>query len=151
MFIYVAKKNINTSLIESFDEVGVCLVSGTIITITMEDYKILTDKLLPKERKAIKKLDIDLSSLFDELHQLTGGKGKATLTPVREKKLKELITKHKMTPELLKKAATNIGKNDFLQGANDSNTRYGNIDYLLRPDKAAHWSEVEAKKKGMFQ
>lgn len=151
MFVYVAKKNINTSLIESFDEVGVCLVSGTVIAITNEDYKILTDKLRPKERKAVKKIDIDLLALFDQLHSLTGGKGKATFTPIREKKLKELITKHKMTPELLKIAATNIGKNDFLQGSNDSNTRYGNVDYLLRPDKAAHWSEVQDKKKGMFQ
>jgi hypothetical protein len=56
-----------------------------------------------------------------------------------------------MTKELLIKAATNIGKDAFLQGENDRNKRFGDIDYLLRPDKAAKWSEDQAeKKKGMF-
>jgi len=93
----------------------------------------------------------ELLDLFEQLHKLTGGKGKAVFTLQREKKLNDLLTKHRMTKELLIRAATNIGEDDFLQGENDNKKRYGDVDYLLRPDKAAKWSEEQPKKKkGMF-
>jgi len=109
--------------------------------------------MAPKE-KTVKNVEPkpELLELFEKLHKLTGGKGKTVFSLVREKKLGELLGKHRMTEELLLKAAKNIGENDFLQGVNDSKKRYGNIDYLLRPDKAASWSEdqEDKKKKGMF-
>lgn len=89
----------------------------------------------------------ELLELFERLHRLTGGKGNTVFSLQREKKLNDLLTKHRMTPELLIKAATNIGNDDFLQGENDNHKRYGDIDYLLRPDKAAKWSEDQNEKK----
>lgn len=93
----------------------------------------------------------ELLELFEELHKLTGGKGKTVFSLQREKKLGDLLTKHRLTKENLITAATNIGKDEFLQGDNENKKRYGDIDYLLRPDKAAKWSEEQAeKRKRMF-
>jgi hypothetical protein len=106
----------------------------------------------PKEKQTKSdKVNKELEDLFTQLHKLTGGKGKPVFSLQREKKLNDLLTKHRMTKEQLIKAATNIGKDDFLQGQNDSNKRYGDVDYLLRPDKAAKWAEDQTeKKKSMF-
>lgn len=94
----------------------------------------------------------ELLALFDKLHKLTGGNGVAVFTPKREKQLGDLMGKHRLTEELLITAATNIGQDAFLQGDNDHKKRYGDVDYLLRPEKAAKWSEEQNKKKkpGMF-
>lgn len=97
--------------------------------------------------------DGDMLELFTTLHELSGGKGKPVFSLNREKKLKDLLDpkKHRMTREMLLKAAINIGNDPFLQGDNDAHKRYGDIDYLLRPDKAAKWAEdQQQKKKGMF-
>lgn len=153
MFIKLGKKIINTDFIEMFDEKNIWFNNNEICdTITAEDYKKLMTAVLPKE-KIIKNNEpkSELLELFEQLHVLTGGKGKAIFSLSREKKLNELLTKHRMTRELLIKSATNIGKNEFLQGKNDRNTRFGDIDYLLRPDKAAKYAEdQEEKKKSMF-
>lgn len=95
----------------------------------------------------------DLVELFAKLHTLTGGKGKPIFNVKRQNQLKFLLDPKKgnMTEEQLIAAATNVGKDAFLQGDNDSRKRYGDVDYLLRPDKAAKWSETNPeKKKGMF-
>ena len=94
----------------------------------------------------------ELAELFTKLHKLTKGRGVAVFTLKREKQLADLLGKHRMTEELLIKAATNIGNDAFLQGENDSKKRYGDVDYLLRPDKAAKWAEdqIQKKKPGMF-
>ena len=154
MFIELKKTVVNTNLIESFTEQYVWFTSSReAMAIDTDDYQKLYDALVPRTRKT---KDVapknELNILFDELHTLTGGKGKAVFSLNREKKLNDLITKHRLTPEILKVAADNIGKDAFLQGDNDSKKRYGDIDYLLRPDKAAKWSEVVVqRKRGMFQ
>jgi hypothetical protein len=95
----------------------------------------------------------DLVDLFDQLHVLTKGKGKPIFNVKRQNQLKFLLDPKKgnMTKEQLIQAATNIGKDAFLQGDNESKKRYGDIDYLLRQDKASKWAEATPeKKKGMF-
>lgn len=154
MFIELENAVVNTSSISWFtkDHIIFAHVERPVV-ITESDYEKLYAALVPRTRKT---KDVapknELNILFDELHTLTGGKGKAVFSLNREKKLNDLVTKHRLTPEILKVAAENIGKDAFLQGENDSKKRYGDIDYLLRPDKAAKWSEaVVQRKRGMFQ
>lgn len=147
--------HINIRNISSVNGAVVKMNNCDIITVTPDSLKKLLSIVSPKE-KSVKSNEpkTELLELFEQLHKLTGGKGKPVFSLGREKKLKELLTKHRMTKELLIKAATNIGKDDFLQGRdpnNERSKRYGDIDYLLRPDKAAKWSEDQAdKKKKMF-
>lgn len=152
MFIKLGKTIINTDQIATIEE-DYIVVGMAKVTVSKDELQKVLDAVMPRTRKT---KDVapknELNVLFDELHTLTGGKGKAVFSLNREKKLNDLITKHRLTPEILKVAAENIGKDAFLQGDNDSKKRYGDIDYLLRPDKAAKWSEVVVqRKRGMFQ
>ena len=152
MFIKLGKTIINTDQIATIEEDYIVLGMAK-VTVSKDELQKVLDAVMPRTRKT---KDVapknELNILFDELHTLTGGKGKAVFSLNREKKLNDLITKHRLTPELLKIAAENIGKDAFLQGKNDSKKRYGDVDYLLRPDKAAKWSEVVVqRKRGMFQ
>lgn len=152
MFIKLGKTIINTDQIATIEEDHI-VVGMAKVTVSKDELQKVLDAVMPRTRKT---KDVapknELNILFDELHTLTGGKGKAVFSLNREKKLNDLITKHRLTPEILKVAAENIGKDAFLQGENDSKKRYGDIDYLLRPDKAAKWSEaVVQRKRGMFQ
>lgn len=127
--------------------------SGDFLILDDESFAKLKEHEFPTKRTTKKSEEpkSELHELFNELHKLTGGKGATVFTPQREKKLNDLLTKSRMTKENLLTAAKNIGNDDFLQGENDNKKRYGNIDYLLRPDKAAMWSEErEEKKKRMF-
>ena len=152
MFIKLGKTIINTDQIATIEEDHI-VVGMAKVTVSKDELQKVIDAVMPRTRKT---KDVapknELNILFDELHTLTGGKGKAVFSLNREKKLNDLVTKHRLTPELLKIAAENIGKDAFLQGENDSKKRYGDVDYLLRPDKAAKWSEVVVqRKRGMFQ
>ncbi len=152
MFIKLGKTIINTDQIATIEEDHI-VVGMAKVTVSKDELQKVLDAVMPRTRKT---KDVapknELNILFDELHTLTGGKGKAVFSLNREKKLNDLITKHRLTPEILKVAAENIGKDAFLQGDNDSKKRYGDIDYLLRPDKAAKWSEVVVqRKRGMFK
>jgi len=153
MFIKLENFIVNTDHIQQFNDDSIWFNNDEICqSISSEDYKKLLGKVLPKET-LVKNNEpkSELLELFEQLHILTGGKGKTIFTLGREKKLKELMTKHRLTKESLIIAATNIGNDPFLQGDNDNSKRYGDIDYLLRPDKAAKWSESqEQKKKSMF-
>jgi len=144
---------INTQNISTIDGTRVKMNNSDIIVLEEDSLHELLLNMIPKEKR-VKNNEpkAELLELFEKLHKLTGGKGKTVFSLSREKKLGELLGKHRMTEELLLKAAKNIGENDFLQGVNDSKKRYGNVDYLLRPDKAASWSEdqEDKKKKGMF-
>lgn len=107
--------------------------------------------MFPKRKVQSHEPDAKLLELFEKLHKLTGGKGRAVFSLDRENKLKALLTKHRLTESDLIKSATNIGNNEWLQGQNDKKVRYGTIDYMLRPDKASQYAEEQiVKKKGMF-
>lgn len=157
MFLEIEKTNgskaiININQIVLFDAPNLFMTNGHEYEVgTTSEYEIKQIMFPKKYTKVDKGPDNDLLELFEDLHKLTGGKGKAVFSFNREKKLKELLGKHRMTEVLLRRAATNIGNDAFLQGDNDAKKRYGDIDYLLRPDKAAKWAEeINKKKKGMF-
>lgn len=153
MFLRLTDLVVNTEQIVAFNDEFLSLTTGNVdLPMNPYDYKLLLTTLLPKET-IVKDNEpkAELQELFEQLHKLTGGKGKTVFTLGREKKLNELLTKHRLTKDNLITAATNIGKDSFLQGENDNHKRYGDIDYLLRPDKAAKWSDEQGKqKKGMF-
>jgi hypothetical protein len=146
------KPRINVNLITAIIDHQVHFSGGLVLDLDDESMKAVLLATEPKEKQTKSdKVNKELEDLFTQLHKLTGGKGKPVFSLQREKKLNDLLTKHRMTKEQLIKAATNIGKDDFLQGQNDSNKRYGDVDYLLRPDKAAKWAEDQTeKKKSMF-
>ncbi len=159
MFIYVEnhegqKPRINTDQIVTIMGNQVHFSNGLILDLNDESMaKIDTAVSRGKNKAEITEDNQDLADLFSKLHTLTKGKGKPILNVKRHNQLKFLLDPKKgnMTKEQLIRAATNIGNDDFLQGENDSKKRYGDIDYLLRQDKAAKWSEEqEKKKKGMF-
>lgn len=160
MFIKVQTKSGNETIINT-DHI-VELYAGVISMSPSHEYNIaLSDESLAEimefmfpTKKTTKNHEPkdELAELFTKLHKLTKGRGVAVFTLKREKQLADLLGKHRMTEELLIKAATNIGNDAFLQGENDSKKRYGDVDYLLRPDKAAKWSEdqLQKKKPGLF-
>jgi hypothetical protein len=159
MFVKLSVKELKEPALVNIENISsiygsvVKMNNGDMITLDKDSLHELLMNIAPKEKQAKNtEPKAELLELFEQLHRLTGGKGKAVFSLGREKKLTELLTKHRMTKELLIRAATNIGKDDFLQCGNDSNKRYGDVDYLLRPDKAAKWSEdqIEKKKTGMF-
>lgn len=156
MFIQVTTKpegkiKINIDQICWVDGNQIIMGNGLTITVDEASQKQIDTIISPRER-AQKEVDKELVALFEQLHTLTGGKGKTVFSLKREKQLRDLLGKHRFSKEDLIRAATNIGKDDFLQGDNDRKKRYGTVDYLLRPDKAAMWSDEQAekKKKGMF-
>lgn len=157
MFIEVTnhegqKPKININQIVTILEKQVHFSNGLILELNEESIKKLEEAIAPKDRNGKSdKVDPKLQALFEKLHKLTKGKGKTVFSLQREKKLRDLLGKHRMTEEDLIRAATNIGNDEWLQGDNDNKKRYGDVDYLLRPDKAAKWAdEQEKKKKGMF-
>ncbi len=150
-----SKIHLNVNQICSINGRVVKLTNQDILTLHEDSFKELAKAIAPKDRQTKNyEPDQQLAALFDDLHKRTGGKGKSVFSIQREAKLKFLLDpkKGRMTEEQLIKAADNIGSDPFLQGINDSKKRYGDIDYLLRPDKAAKWSEdqKEKKKPGMF-
>ena len=144
---------VNTANISSVYGKVVKMNNCDILELEDDSLRELSMAIAPKDRQTkSNNADPELEALFVQLHKLTKGRGKPTFSLQREKKLKELLGKHRMTKEDLVKAATNIGNDEFLQGDNDRNKRFGDVDYLLRPDKAAKWADEsnEKKKKGMF-
>ena len=146
------KLKVNLAQVCCIDGANLLMSNGQTITLNSESMYELEQLTAPKNRQTkSNNADPELEALFRRLHELTGGKGKTVFSLQREKKLKDLLGKHRLTKEDLIRAATNIGEDSFLQGDNDNKKRYGDVDYLLRPDKAAKWAEEQAKKKkGMF-
>lgn len=146
------KIKVNLSQVCWIDGAQIVMGNGMTVNLSSESMYELEQLTAPKNRQTKSNhADPELEALFIQLHRLTKGKGKPTFSLQREKKLKDLLGKHRLTKEDLIRAATNIGNDEFLQGDNDNKKRYGDVDYLLRPDKAAKWAdEQEKKKKGMF-
>lgn len=143
--------NINISNISSINGNVIKMNNCDILTLTDESLHDLLLSIAPKARKVKNnEPSEELLELFNKLNSLLK-RDKTKFTLQREKKLKELLNKHRISEEDLIKAATNIGNNEWMQGKNDRKTVYAKIDYLLRPDKAIEWAEREPeKKKGMF-
>lgn len=93
----------------------------------------------------------ELSTLLTQLHKLLGGRGEAKFTTDRKARLTTRLKD--FTTEELILAASNLGQDEFMQGANDSGKRYGTIDYLIRTSANINkWLEdqPEKKKPSMF-
>ncbi len=158
MFIRVTthadqKPKINVNNINAIIDNQVHFAGGLVLDLDEASIKLIDELTEPKDKQTKSdKVDKKLETLFVQLHKLTGGKGKPVFSLQREKKLGDLLGKHRMTEEQLIKAATNIGRDTFLQGDNDNKKRYGDVDYLLRPDKAAKYADedIAEKKKKMF-
>lgn len=145
---------INTDLIVAIIDKQVHFAGGLVLELNDESIeKVHNVTSRGREKVEVNEGNKDLVSLFTKLHELTGGKGKPIFNVKRQNQLKFLLDPKKgnMTEEDLIRAATNIGKDAFLQGDNENKKRYGDVDYLLRADKASKWAEANPeKKKGMF-
>lgn len=140
--------NLNITQIVLMNGPVLLMSDGTEVVLTSQSVVEVEQKMFPNKQVKSTAPKKELLELFENLHKLLGGKGKPVFSLQREKKLNDLLTRHRLTPELLVKAAINIGKDDFLQGRDPNNKkRYGDIDYLLRPEKAAKWSEDQQEKK----
>lgn len=165
MFIQVTTKadaktiKVNITQIAWID--GNLLTFGNGLTIEVTDSsmeKLETAIMRGRNKVEVTEDSKELVELFAKLHTLTGGKGKPIFNVKRKNQLKFLLDPKKgnMTEEELIRAATNIGLDAFLQGENDGNggkgKRYGDVDFLLRADKAAKYADADfkPKKKGMF-
>lgn len=128
---------------------GIILSNGDREALSLDDYNEIEAALFPK-RKKVAGVNSEKAELLQKLHTLVKGKSAVIPTPERIQKLNKLLLT--FSEDQLITAATNIGNDKFLQGENDRNTRYGKIDFLLRPEKAAQWAEFkpEDKRKPLF-
>lgn len=153
MFIRVNNEIINTNRISYLTDSKIIFDDKTSLDISSDDYQRLVKELVPEfEHKITQSKTSELATLLNTLNKLVGGRDKAKLTSDRKRKLKKLLTEDEFTEEELIIAATGLGNNAFMQGENDSDTRYGTIDWLLRnPEHVNRFLEQQPKKKkGMF-
>lgn len=148
---YTAKLNTDFIAVLYPEEKTVMLSSGDRLALSEGDYNEVEAALFPT-RKKVAKANTSAAEFLTRLHNLTGGKGSALASPKRLRALQALLLIEGMTPEKLVISATNIGKDEWLQGKNDNKKRYGDLDFLLRPDKAVKYAEIspEDRKRKMF-
>lgn len=141
---------INTAQIVVIESCLLKMSNGDIISITNELTKEIINDVMGNEKEANPTAPTHTANLLTEIYQLCGGKGEAKPTTDRKARLKSRMKD--FSEEELKTAATNLGSDEFMQGANDNNKRYGTIDYLLRTSANVNkWlEETPKKKKGMF-
>lgn len=88
----------------------------------------------------------ELDRMLFQLNEKLGGNSKIKPTNDRRNKLKARLKQFEF--EELMIAAQHLATDDFMQGQNDNNKRYGTIDYLLRNDtNVVKYFEMEAPKK----
>lgn len=140
----------NISQIVFTRENEISLSNGVCIFLSEESTKELDNILFGDIIEANPKASEYVSGLLNELHKLCGGKGEAKPTTDRKARLKARLKD--FSDDEMKTAAYNLGQDEFMQGANDNNKRYGTIDYLLRTSSNVNqWLEEQPKKKkGMF-
>lgn len=130
------------------------LIDGGEFTIDKDNYDTLMAELVICESQiptSSQAKPSELGTLLNELHKLLGGRGEAKMTTDRKARLTTRLKD--FSPEEMKLAATNLGLDEFMQGANDNGKRYGTIDYLLRTSANVNkWIEdqPEKPKKSMF-
>lgn len=146
------KKNIavNTSQITTIYGNELNMSDGSTVCLDGEYEKMINECIFGSDNQASPAASEHTSSLLNELNKLLGGKNDAKPTTDRKARLKARLKD--FTEEELKIAAKNLGSDEFMQGANDNNKRYGTIDYLIRTSANINkWLEDQPqKKKGMF-
>lgn len=141
---------VNTSQIAWIDGEKVTMSNGLTIALAEKAVKELEESLYGPASEASPAASEHTSNLLNELSKLCGGRGDAKPTSDRKARLKTRLKD--FSEDDLKLAATNLGNDEFMQGANDNGKRYGTIDYLLRTSANVNkWLEEQPqKKKGMF-
>lgn len=146
---------INVAQIVSLEKEQVFMSNNTIFALDNDSQKKLEEQLIGTNESWVQGLPGPVASghdsnLLNELHHLLGGHGDAKPTTDRKARLKTRLKD--FSEDELKVAATNLGTDEFMQGANDNNKRYGTIDYLIRTSANVNkWlEETPQKKKGMF-
>lgn len=144
---------INIKNISSINGVVIKMNNCDILTLKQESLDELISLVDPGEIQIpewVNSKPNELSKLLNELHGLLGGRGEAKFTTDRKARLTTRLKDFSV--DELKTAATNLGADEFMQGANDNGKRYGTIDYLIRTSGNINkWLEEEPqKKKGMF-
>jgi hypothetical protein len=141
---------VNTAQIAFIGDNFVHMGNGAWFEVLEDSMKELNENLYGVESSASPAASVHTEQLLNELHALTGGKGEAKPTTDRKARLKSRLKD--FSEDELKVAAKNLGTDEFMQGANDNNKRYGTIDYLLRTSANINkWLEEQPqKKKGMF-
>ena len=141
---------VNTAQIAFIADEFVHMGNGAWFEVLEDSMKELKENLYGAESSASPAATEHTTTLLNELHSLLGGRGEAKPTSDRKARLKARLKD--FSEDELKIAAKNLGTDEFMQGANDSNKRYGTIDYLLRTSANINkWLEEQPqKKKGMF-
>lgn len=143
--------SLNTSQICYLDGNNAQMSNGFTVFLTDKSLKEVQDSLFGDVAEPKNGASEHTVQLLNELYKLCGGKGEAKPTSDRKARLKSRLKD--FSEDELKKAATNLGQDDFMQGENDSNKRYGTLDYLLRTSANVNkWVEDQPQKKkpGMF-
>jgi len=142
--------DVNVSQITYIQEHVVYLSNGGRLALTEKSYKELKASIYGDGIEASPKASAHTEDLLNNLNKLLGGRGPAKPTTDRKARLKARLKD--FSEDELKAAAKNLGNDEFMQGANEQNKRYGTIDYLLRTSTNVNkWlEETQQKKKGMF-
>lgn len=140
---------INTYHIIMVQDNNVIMRDDKVLKVTPDELFTLFQELFP-EYDAPKSKGGDLETLLNDLNSLLGGRGNAKMTTDRKARLTTRLKD--FSPDELKRAAFNLGSDEFMQGANDNGKRYGTIDYLIRTSANVNkWLEEQPeKKKSLF-
>lgn len=128
------------------------MTNGFTIYLSDASLKEVKEHIYGSAKEATPEASSHTVAFLTELYQLCGGKGDAKPTSDRKARLKTRLKD--FSEDELKIAAKNLGEDAFMQGENDSNKRYGTLDYLIRTSANINkWLEVDPgkpKKKPMF-
>ncbi len=144
--------DLNTTNISYIDDHHCMMNNGFTIFLTDDSLKEVQEAVYGSTEAVNPRIAEKTAQLLTELHKLCGGKGEAKPTSDRKARLKTRMKD--FNEEELKTAAKHLGENAFMQGENDSNKRYGTLDYLLRTSANVNkWLDDDSaspKKKPMF-
>lgn len=163
MFMQLEIENLNSTSEVLINIDHISSINSNVVKLSNQDIITLTKESLEKLLNCVYKSDdeslpiptqhkpSELGAFLTQLHNLLGGRGEAKLTTDRKARLTTRLKD--FSREELIIAATNLGSDEYMQGANDSAKRWGTIDYLLRTSANVNkWLEEqpEKKQKGMF-
>lgn len=136
--------DLNTNQICYLDGNNAQMSNGFTIFVTDDSLKELNEAIYGSSENVNPHAAQKVADLLTELHKLCGGRGDAKPTSDRKARLKTRMKD--FSEEELKTAAKHLGENAFMQGENDSNKRYGTLDYLLKTSANVNkWMEDESK------
>lgn len=137
---------INIAQITSMCKNSVVMSNEDEFTLSDQSIKDIEESIFGTGAATVPSASVHTETLLNELNKLCGGKGDAKPTTDRKSRLKSRLKD--FSQDELKKAARQLGEDEFMQGENDSGKRYGTIDYLLRTSANVNkWLEDQPEKK----